>query len=519
MKISRLSLVAALALSSCAFAFDITQHDIKIDGNVKLWYQTMDHQGIDDKGMFQFDAGENGSKTAPSRNEWGNVSAQIRLNGKANDHLTYGATINGVTSMGFNGHITGAETTRTEDDGLISAAETGKTQIPFWFHEIFADYKSGNTNYKLGRQELDTPLAFTEKWNATSNSFEAFVVTNRDVKDTAIIGAWVSKGNGTGNSFSSAPQVFGATNTFNNYMGYSTYTNVYGVSSTGTVNTTLPLGRIETNINPGGMLLIGAKNNSIKNIPLQAWYYNTPDVMQALWLQADVKPQDFGFLKKTGFQVIGAGIGTNGTIQKYLEAGRFDAAQRKTDDTYAGAAKVSTTLGMLDTFAAFSQTTKGNLPVANTATNYKKTMLPTQSIFSDGMVAAQPDTTACMFGAGTKIGADSSLKLTYAHYEVGSNRGYFQPNAAIGGPASFGWIANWRNEDMKINEVDVVFSTKYKDITISPMYIYVDNTYVPGYTTAANLGSNFSGRSGASADRNYGTHANHIVRIVATLTF
>ena len=482
MKKSKISLVASLLLVSNVYAFNTDDHNIKISGNLKLWYQTMDHGGVDgEKGLFRFQ--DDDANTA-TRNEWGNVSAQIRMTGEASNTLSYGATVNGVTSMGFNGHLTSAETTRTNDTEGSTAVETGREQIPFWFHEIFAIYKTGNTSIKLGRQELDTPFAYTEKWNATSNSFEAVVVTNTDLlKDTTVQGMWVSKGNGANNSLMSAPQVFGAENTFNNYMSYE----IDGEA-----------------INAGGMLVLGAKNNSIKSVPVQLWYYNTLDVMQAWWLQADTKTESFGPLKDVSLNLIGAGIGLNSKIEKYVKNGAFGNTNTKTDDTVVIAGKASAKMGIFSTYVAGSQTSEGNLPVANTATNYKKTKLPTASIFNDGMVAAQPDTTAFKIGAGMKIGQDSSLGLSYGSYNVGQNTGYFQPNINVGGPASIGYLASRRGEDMSVSEVDFVLKTKYKDIDIKAMYIYLDQTYVPGTDNSVD---------------SYGSHDNHIIRIVATLNF
>lgn len=481
MKTSRLSLVASLLLASNVYAFNIDDQNIKISGNLKLWYQTMDHGGVDgENGLFRFQ--DDDANTA-TRNEWGNVSAQIKMTGVASNTLSYGATINGVTSMGFNGHLTSAETTRTNDTDGNTAVETGRDQIPFWFHEIFAIYKTGNTLIKLGRQELDTPFAYTEKWNATSNSFEAIKVTNTDWKDTVISGIWVSKGNGANNSFQSAPQVFGAENTFNNYMSYE----VDGEA-----------------VNPGGMLILGVKNNSIKSVPIQAWYYNTMDVMQAWWLQADTKAEKLGPLKNASLKVIGAGIGLNSGIKRMVENGEFGNTNTKTDDTVAVATKAAASIGKFNAYVSFSQTSEGNLPVANTATNYKKTKLPTASIFNDGMVAAQPDTLAYKIGAGMKIDEASSIGVSYGSYDVGQNTGYMQPNAKIGGPASMGYIANSRGEDMDVSEFDLVYKTKYKDINIKAMYIYLDQTYVPGTDNSV---------------ESYGTHENHIVRIVATLNF
>ena len=477
MKLGKLSLVAALAMTTSVFANDAVDKaidSVKVKGHVKLWYQTMDHGGIDDAGLFRYD----GTKP-PNNNEWGDFAAQLNVTGGINDHLTYGVTLNGITSMGLEGHLVGAETTRRMGN---SSTFNGEDAQPFWFHEAYFNYKKGNTNVKVGRQELDTPLAWTEKWNATSNSFEAALLTNTDLPDTTLVAAWVAKGNGATDSLVAPSQVFGAQP---EYIGFMKY---------GAVG------------NTGGALVVAAINKSLSFMPVQIWGYHVPKVANAVWIQADASAKDMGPLNKASLQLIGASIGTQGATEDYLKT----VANSKTDMTSAVAAKVAANMGMFNAYAAFSQTSEGNIPVANTATNYKKTKLPTASIFSDGMVAAQPDTTAFKVGAGANFEGIGSLGVSYGAYTVGTNTGYLNPtqNATTdptglytgGGPASMGALAQHLGKDIDVNEIDVVFKTKVKDVDIAAMYIHVDKTYVPGGT-------------------NYGTYKNDIVRIVATLNF
>lgn len=164
----------------------------------------------------------------------------------------------------------------------VAGADAGSEKIPFWFSEMYGVYTKGNTKTKIGRMELDTPMVYTEKWNAVTNTFEALSITNTDIPDTKIVGLWISKGNGATNNFREAPQVFGAEPTFNDFMRYDD----------------LDGNIITTGDSRGGMLAAGIKNNSISNVPLQAWYYLAPDAAQAFWLQADVKGKSLGFLDK-----------------------------------------------------------------------------------------------------------------------------------------------------------------------------------------------------------------------------
>ncbi len=65
-----------------------------------------------------------------------------------------------------------------------------------WIGELWLAATMGKTTAKVGRMELDTPLAFSEKWSVAPNTFEGAVVINQDIPDTTLVGAWVGKGNG-----------------------------------------------------------------------------------------------------------------------------------------------------------------------------------------------------------------------------------------------------------------------------------------------------------------------------------
>ncbi|MDQ7043294.1 MAG: hypothetical protein Q9M34_07150 [Sulfurimonas sp.] len=506
MKRIKMSAVAMLMLSSSVYAIDvntnnpsdiyslpspepteklkISEHKMKAIGHIKFWYQTLNHGGVDgEAGWFTRQADNNAQM-----NDWMSVSAHLKVTGDVSDTFSYGAAVQGATSFGTNSYLVGSEAVITPDFGGATT-DSGSDKIPFWFSEMYGIYTTGNTKVKVGRMELNTPLVYTEKWNAVSNTFEAMTITNTDIPNTKLMGMWIAKGNGATNNFIEAPQVFGAEETFNGFMQYND------------VNGT---------VSRAGMLVAGVKNNSISNMPLQAWYYIAPDSVQAFWLQADVKGKSLGFLDKPLLQLIGAGNGTTGALKSAIEGGApfhstlVTNTQRETKDTYALATKVSAAIGGVTLYGAASKTSTGNLPVANMATNYKKTKLPTASVFNDGMVAAQPGTTSFKIGASVKMGSIGSLATSYGSYTVGSNTGYLQPNAFSGGPSSMGYVANALGEDLDLNEFDLIYSTKYRDVKMKAIYVYVDQTYVPGSTNTAG---------------SYGDADNHILRLIASLAF
>lgn len=515
----KLSLVAALALTTGLQAADIKYDErlgvttavdkgyteelvkdeaLRFDGQLRFWYQTMDHggalsNGTKDSGLFQ--------RQAEMGNEWGNVEAQFSISGKVNDHLKAKGTFMAISTMGMENLITSAQTARTGSTGALD----GTSAQPFWVHEAYLDYVfTKNTDVKVGRMELNTPLVFTEKWNATANAFEAITATNTDLANTTLTAAYIAKGNGAQSNLRAAPQVFGAEANFNNLAGY---TDANG-----------------DRISDGGVLAVGVNNSSLDFMPVQAWGYFS-DSLNGYWVQADASAKDVGPLSAASLQLIGAGLGTSGATEDYLKSGVFSnptpnsggasSINTKTAMTNAVAGKVAASTGIFNAYAAASQTTKGNLPIANIGTNYKKTKLPTASIFNDGMVVAQPNTTAWKIGGGMKLDGIGVFGLSYGSSLVGQNEGYQNTGANVGGPASMGYIAqNFVQDDIKVNEIDVTYNTKIKDVDLAVMYIKVNHTYVP--ILGANGGPNV-GTSNSFSD--YGTFDNDIVRVVATLKF
>ena len=209
MKLVTLSAVAALALTTGLQANSVetavdkvkdVASSVEFNGQLKFWYQTMDHEGMangkKDKGLFQRDSNQ--------FNEWGNVEAQFSVSGDINEHLKAKGTFMTVSTMGMDSHLTSFETSRPGQTG----ASNSTMPQPFWVHEAYLDYVfTKNTDLKVGRMELDTPLIYTENWNATANSFEALTAVNTDLPKTTLTAAWIAKGNGATDNLMFAPQV------------------------------------------------------------------------------------------------------------------------------------------------------------------------------------------------------------------------------------------------------------------------------------------------------------------------
>lgn len=245
MRIVKMSLVVALLVGSSAFAID----NIKMSGNAQVFYGTDDsitNSSLFDKAAAYADTGLNL-----------NISADLVKNDTVS--ISAGAGYTAISSLGLENNLVS-----NVWGGAHTATVNGaKVQNANWFNEAWVAVTAGKSTAKLGRMELDTPLAFTEKWSIEKNTFEAAVLINQDIPDTTVIAAYIGNGNGT--------EGFGQPAT--NWGGAAPLVNANGYFGTYGIN---------------GAYTLGVINNSIEPLTIQAWYYDVSKVAQAYWLQADV---------------------------------------------------------------------------------------------------------------------------------------------------------------------------------------------------------------------------------------
>ncbi len=242
MKFAKLSLAAVMAMGVSAFA-DV--QNIKVTGDAKLFYSTTDaHDGdlFDQKSS----AGQAALDVAVSADLADGVAGKI-----------------GVTMLNTLGL----------ENNLVSKVWDGGLSNQWWVSEAWLAKKIANTTVKVGRQTLDTPLAFTETWSIAQNTFDAAVVLNNDIPNTTLVAAWVGRGNGT-SATASAGNPNSATAPI--------------ASLAGVVNNAQdgrdPFGTYQQD----GAYAFGAVTTAIPMTTAQGWYYNVEDVATAYWLQADV---------------------------------------------------------------------------------------------------------------------------------------------------------------------------------------------------------------------------------------
>jgi len=345
--------VATMALSTSAMAID----NVKADGAAKFIYQTTDNT----RANTDF-----GDKTGAQAQ----VGVTTMLSADLSNNLGAGVEVSAVTTLGLeNGLVDNTMSTRqgTNVGASGAAANNGEFQTDdqFWISQAYFTYNMGKTTLKAGLQELNTPLAFTEKWNVAKNTFESIVLVNNNIKDVTLVGAYVGKHNGA---------------TDQGTVKYDGRFSTFGVDGAYAAGAIAKLGSINA----------------------QAWGYNVNSVANAYWLEADTK-------------IAGIFVGA--------QYAGFNPEATGAKDTNAFAVKVGGDVAGVHLYGAYSSVGdgNGNTSYANVSTGDKtKLYTGTASIYGDGGRAAAEDTKGWKVGAKGKI-AGVALGAAYSNYDNDAN--------------------------------------------------------------------------------------------------
>jgi len=147
--------------------------------------------------------------------------------------------------------------------------------------EAYLQYKNGNTTFKGGRQKLDTPMAGSDDARMLPNLFEAYVLSNTDVKDTTLIAAHVTKfAQGTfGRAYNGAGAY--ADKVLSVTSGYSM------VNSKDYVGEFVDMGTYAIGQDTSGVSVAAAVYTGIKGLKLQLWDYYAHDILNAVYAEAN----------------------------------------------------------------------------------------------------------------------------------------------------------------------------------------------------------------------------------------
>ncbi len=363
MKIVKMSLAAAVLVGASAFAID----NVKVSGNAQVFYSTSDAKGQTTNVI----KGNTGSGTLFSKDSSAadaglnlNISADLAKNSLVT--VSAGAGYTALSTLGLENNLVsnvwGSSHGATANTGASYASSPfkgAKVENASWMNEAWVALSLNQltkSTVKVGRMELDTPLAFTEKWSIEKNTFEGAVLLNQDIPDTTIVAAYVGNGNGT---------------------------EKYGQDVNGTViANNLAVGAVVnqngnfTTYGKDGAYAYGIINNSWKPLTAQAWYYDVSKVAQAFWLQADLDTTTLGV---TG---LSAGI-------QYVNLDASDAAP---GTVASKTTAVELGYAVKDMFAAkvaySSVADQGVVGAANTATSSGQSKLYTEAWWNYGQATA-----------------------------------------------------------------------------------------------------------------------------------
>jgi len=316
MKITNLSLVAIAAMTLTTGA--MADVDMKIGGQTVIYYQTND-AGAND--MF-----DDGASSA---------NAGIQLNANADIGNGYGLGFQGtaLNTFGLEGNLVDG----VRQSGLGNDGDTANAANYFAFTKAYLTKKLGNTQLKLGRQELPkslSPLAFSEGWNVYKNTFDAILAINSDIPDTTLVGAYVSRSNRHGNL-----------NTFGALDGTA----------------------VQANGQNKGAYMLTVQNKSLAGLTPTLSYYQLPSSANAIWLDLNAD-----MAKLAGAPVSVA-----------LQGGQISPNASGATDSKAAGIKVAGKAGPANISLAYSKTNNGAVPTNNLGTGVK-TPLYTQMVANQG---------------------------------------------------------------------------------------------------------------------------------------
>jgi hypothetical protein len=332
-KITNLSLAAIVAVGMVSVAS--ADVDMKIGGQAVVYYQTVENGG--DSDYFDKD------------NSRANFALQLNANGDLGNDFGLGIQATALNALGLNKNLVGDANVMQLGGGDVNAAggavhDDGSDY--FGITKAYLTKKIANTTLKMGRQELPkslSPLAFSEGWNVTKNTFDAVVAINSDLPDTTLVGAYVSSSNGNGVGAGADMHTF-------NDLHKGVVTN--------------------------GAYMLTVANKSLAGLSPTFTYYGMPEVADAMWL--DVKAD----LNKL------AGVPVNLAVQ----GGQIDPDEKIGEkETNAAGVKIGAKAGPAALSLAYSKVSNGALKLDNQGTSVK-TPLYTQMVLNQGAIKLNNDT-------------------------------------------------------------------------------------------------------------------------------
>ena len=431
MKLTKLSLIAAMLIGSSAFAIENT----KVSGDVSLFYGTMNSDNTDGNTNAAAQNTDNKTSFFEAEGAYGDLAVNLELTTDLTKGVSAGAKATYITTLGLENNL--VSNTWSNVHGVTAnpaAGFSGGYQLDdaMFVGELWIAGTAFDTTLKLGRQALDTPLAFTETWGIDQNTFEAAVLINQSIPDTTVVATYVGKSNG------SADDVTGSLAINDLTAGQA------GIVAQG--------GKFNT-FSSDGVYVVGAINNSFKPLTVQAWYYSLQQTAEAIWVQADLNME--GILAGVQYTEIDA-----------------DKAVTGAQEDEAFAAMLGYEMKDVATFkAAYSSVDEqGTLGVANVATTTKQSKLYTEMWWSYGFVSATGADSYSLTAEGKVAGVD--LLLGYYNADIdpaGANNDSEMTEIALTATKSYGPLdatlaivdTSYEDKDTAANDIDATHLQVY----------------------------------------------------------
>lgn len=425
MKLTKLSLIAAMLIGSTAFAIENT----KVSGNVSVFYGTMDS----DVGTYKSVLGGTTPSFFDAEGAYGNAAANLELTTDLTKGVSAGVKGTYVTTLGLENNLVDNTWsnvhTISDAAGASFASELGGKQLDdaFFMGELWVAGTAFDTTVKVGRQSVDTPLAFTETWGIDQNTFEGAVLINQSIPDTTLVATYLGKHNGsswdpknTGN-----PLAPGTLNDINLVAAGLTNGLQGGAAQAGITSQGGKFNTFGTN----GVYVAGLVNNTIKPLTVQAWYYSLQQLADAMWFQADLNVG--GIL--AGVQYTEIEVNNSDEDEAFAAMLGYEAKD---------VATVKVAYSDVDD--------KGTLGVANVATTTGQSKLYTEMWWAYGNVSSTGAESYSITAEGTVAGVD----LLAGYYVADIN-----PSAAV---------------DTEVTEIALVASKSFGPLDTS-VAIILDN--------------------------------------------
>ncbi len=276
--------------------------------------------------------------------------------------------------------------------------------------EAYLQYKNGNTTFKAGRQKLDTPMAGSDDARMLPNLFEAYVLSNTDVKDTTLIAAHVTKF--AAGTFANAYNFAAGSTTGQTLALTSGYSGVAG--ATNYVGSFTNMGEYAIGQNTDGVSVAAAIYSGIPGLKVQLWDYYAHDILNAIYAEAN-----YGWS-------YGSGIAPYAGVQYIKEDDAGNEYAGKVNSDFI-AAKVGAKIGNCDVSVALSHNSKDSAAAINGGTITPWGGMPayTQAMVSRHQFMAGTDTWKAAAAYDWKeTGTNLNTGVYYVSFDMDPLSGY-----------------------------------------------------------------------------------------------